>query len=189
MNNMAPGNWREINRWKLLGNSREIWRLTWISMGLLVPAFILFIGFAWLRGGFADTNGLDWALGAFLGTALSIVLHEIVHGLFMLLFGALPQFGFKADVGVFYATAPGAVFSRNRYVIMALAPFILLTLVALWAIWTWPGRVAIFWSFVGVLNFSGAAGDIWIARYLLKYPATVFVVDEADGMRIIERER
>ncbi|MBI3941794.1 MAG: DUF3267 domain-containing protein [Chloroflexi bacterium] len=188
MNNMAPGSWREVNRWKLLGNSREIWRLTWISLGLLIPAFILFIGFGWIRGGFADTNGLDWALGAFLGTAVSIVLHEIVHGIFMLLFGALPQFGFKADAGVFYASAPGAVFSRNRYIIMVLAPFFLITLMALWGISTWPGRVAIFWIFIGVLNFSGAAGDIWIARYLLQYPASVFVVDEADGMRIVERE-
>jgi len=36
-----------------------------------------------------------------------------------------------------------------------------------------------------IVNASTACADVWIAALLLRYPATVYVVDEWNGLRIL----
>ena len=36
----------------------------------------------------------------------------------------------------------------------------------------------------GVINASGAIGDMWITAIVLRYPITAYVMDERDGVRV-----
>jgi hypothetical protein len=36
----------------------------------------------------------------------------------------------------------------------------------------------------GVVNASGAVGDMWITMIVLRYESTAYVMDERDGIRV-----
>jgi hypothetical protein len=90
---------------------------------------------------------------------------------------------------VFYATAPGYGFRRNAYVAVALAPLVLISALSVLAMWLLHGTnwVALP-ALIGALNGAGAAGDLWMAGVVLRYPPQVYVVDERDGMRVLRRK-
>lgn len=129
-----------------------------------------------------------WNLGLtflfFVGSmVLVIVAHELCHGAAIRAFGGTPRYGF----GVAYAVFPYAFattdtrFSRNQFLVVALAPLVLLTLLGL------PVMVVFEWPWLAVplaLNAGGAVGDIWMALTLLSYPAEVSVVDSETGLKL-----
>jgi len=66
--------------------------------------------------------------------AVTMILHEAVHGLVFLILGGKPRFGVKLIGGFFpvvYASATGPLLSRNHYLLVGLAPFLALTLLFL----------------------------------------------------------
>ncbi|MHB8192776.1 MAG: DUF3267 domain-containing protein [Bellilinea sp.] len=113
----------------------------------------------------------------------TIVLHEAIHGLgFMLLAKARPIFAFR---GVYaYAAAPGYYIPRNPYLVIALAPLVVISLagVVLMAfvhpVWIAPLVL------VCVVNSSGAVGDLWVAWLLLRHPAEALAQDRGDEIEI-----
>jgi hypothetical protein len=119
-----------------------------------------------------------------------IVLHELVHGLTMRVFGARPQYGARLKQLLFYATAPGYGFRRNAYIIALLAPLVLLSVPAILGIVVFQGTTwAILLAFCTAFNIGGAAGDLVITRMVLGYSKKVYIVDEQDGFRVlIQRE-
>jgi len=123
----------------------------------------------------------------FVGSmAFVIVIHELCHGVAIRAFGAKPRYG----VGVAYAVFPYAFattdtrFSRNQFLIVALTPLVLITLIGI------PLMIGFGWSWLAVplaLNAGGAVGDVWMALTLLSYPAEVSVVDSETGSRCMGR--
>jgi hypothetical protein len=116
---------------------------------------------------------------------LTLVAHELIHGLVMRLAGAKPTYGVIWNGLMLYATSPGHAYPRNTYVAILLAPFVVIsTLVLLGIVFlptpTWLPVV----MFCGVLNASGAIGDMWMTRIALRYPATAYIMDEKEGMRV-----
>jgi hypothetical protein len=122
------------------------------------------------------------ALGAIL---LTIVLHELAHGIVMQKFGAKPHYGILWKEAMFYATAPGYAFRRNDYIQIALAPLVVLSIFFILGMWFSRGTfwVAIF-AMGGIINASGAIGDLWITTLVLRYASTAYVIDEKDGIRV-----
>ena len=116
---------------------------------------------------------------------ITFVLLEWLHGITMKIFGAKPQYGIKWKQLLFYATCPGHAFHRNQYVAVALAPLVVLSLLFVLGIWLLSGTgwVALL-GICGVLNASGAIGDIWMSGIALRYPTAAYIVDEQDGMRV-----
>jgi hypothetical protein len=116
---------------------------------------------------------------------VTIVLHELAHGIAMQVFGARPRYGVLWNYAMFYATAPGYAFHRNDYIQIALAPLFALSLLAVFVMWFLSGT---FWVAVlaigGVINASGAIGDLWITTIVLRYPLAAYVMDEKDGIRV-----
>lgn len=115
--------------------------------------------------------------------ALVIGLHELCHGAAIRAFGGAPRYG----VGVVYAVVPYAFattdtrFTRNQFLVAALAPLVLLTLVGV------PAMVLFERPWLAVplaLNADGAVGDVWMALTLLSYPAEVSVVDSETGLEL-----
>ena len=159
---------------------------------LSLPLFAVCLGlFFWLAravGRIPEDMGID-SLASFLpllgGLVLMPVLHELVHGISMRSFGARPRYGFLWKAMAFYATAPGFAFQRRRYLVVALSPLVVLSLLAVLLMALLPGTPWIgLIAFIAALNATGAIGDLWITGLVLRYPKDAYIVDERDGVRI-----
>jgi hypothetical protein len=121
----------------------------------------------------------------FLGFLLTFVFHELTHGLFMRIFGARPKYGILWKQMMFYATSPGFAYRRNNYVLIALAPLVFLSILIVLGMWLLQGTLWVaLLAICGVINASGAIGDMWITMKVLRYATTAYVMDERDGIRV-----
>jgi Putative zincin peptidase len=120
-----------------------------------------------------------------IGILLTLVLHELTHGWVMQMFGAKPRYGVLWKQAMFYATTPKYAYRRNDYLLIALAPLFLLSVLFVLGMWFMRGTfwVPIF-MICGTINASGAIGDIWISIIVFRYAATAYVMDERDGIRV-----
>lgn len=126
-------------------------------------------------------------LVGFLGLAfLMLIFHEGVHGLFFWAFtGARPKFGFK---GVYaYTAAPDWYLSRLPYVVVALAPLVILTALGVAALWAVPASWILPLLLLVTLNASGAIGDILISFWTLWLPKDALIQDFGDGVSVYVR--
>jgi hypothetical protein len=124
---------------------------------------------------------LPYLLGILAASVLVILLHELVHGLFFwLATGSQPHFGFRLAYA--YAAAPGWYIPRNFYVLVGLAPLVLISLLGVALI----PFISIYWLYILIfaltINASGAVGDVYIVGWLLLRPADTLVNDRGDGI-------
>ncbi len=121
-----------------------------------------------------------------VGLIVYLVLHELVHGLFMKLFSdAKVRFGFTGLVA--YAASDG-YFHKKAYLVIALAPVVIWGVVLLAA----NLMVSASWFWVvytlQICNIAGAAGDVFITLKLLSMPSTILIHDVGTTMAIYVRE-
>lgn len=166
-----------------------------LSLYLFLAGIALFVGlnllFYRLKTGHAHSS-LSWSLvllavGAnVLSYLVVLVLHEGIHGLVFALMGGRPSFGARLPFAL-YCGAPNQLFTRNAYLAVGLAPLALISLggIALMAL---APTVAPFVQLGLIGNFSGAAGDLWAARILLRQPPRVLIQDTATGFEVYELE-
>jgi hypothetical protein len=112
-----------------------------------------------------------------------IVLHEAVHGLFFWIFTKdRPEFGFRGMYA--YAGAPDWYLAKRPYLLVGLAPLVLISLAGFIAMlfvpqsWVFPILLFI------TLNASGAVGDIYAFFWILPKPEGILVQDFGDRMCI-----
>ncbi len=116
------------------------------------------------------------------GYVAYIILHELVHGIFMKKFsGVKPKYGFT----LMYAYAGSeAYFNKKSYIIIALAPVVIwgAVLGVLCAVlpqgWFWVAY------FIQIGNISGAAGDFYVTLKFLKLPKDILVNDTGVAMTV-----
>ncbi len=116
------------------------------------------------------------------GSFAYIILHELVHGVFMKgLSGVKPSYGFT----LMYAYAGStAYFNKNSYITIALAPVVIwgIVLGVLCAIvpesWFWVVY------FIEIMNLSGAAGDAYVTCKMLTMPKDILVNDTGVAMTV-----
>ncbi|MCU0568862.1 MAG: DUF3267 domain-containing protein [Oculatellaceae cyanobacterium Prado106] len=115
---------------------------------------------------------------------VTFALHEFIHGSLFAYFGGSPRYGvgIRYCLPYAYATSPGDRFSRNAFVIIALAPLIIIDLLSLILLAIFPQAAWLGW--VVILNTSGAIGDLWVAGLLLRCPASITVEDQPSGFAI-----
>jgi hypothetical protein len=103
----------------------------------------------------------------------------------MRIFGARPKYGILWKGLMFYATSPGYAYHRNAYIVIALAPFVLISLLVILGMWALQGTawVALL-GICGTINASGAIGDLWITMMVVRYAAQAYVMDEREGTRV-----
>jgi hypothetical protein len=121
----------------------------------------------------------------FLGIAIAtFVIHELIHGLAFAAFGGKPRYGVGIEffLPYAYATAPGHLFSRNAFLIIGLAPLIVIDAIALLLLVIFPQAPWLGW--VVVFNTAGAVGDLWIATLLLRCSSFIKVEDRKAGVAI-----
>jgi hypothetical protein len=184
-----PSDYREVEHLVLLKPGTYLL----INIAALIPLIVgLVVMGAWwgvilrLRGEHPGGFGADWPWWAWFVVLLgiSIVVHEGLHGLAIWVAGHKPRFGMMLSKGAFYATADNALFPRNTFIVIALAPIIGITLLGMLVIYFVSDILGFYVALAVVLNAANSIGDLWMTAAVLRYPATALVRDEADSIRI-----
>lgn len=117
-----------------------------------------------------------------LGTSLvTVIVHELIHGFFFWIFTRKrPSYGFKFIFA--YAAAPDFYIPRNQFLLIGIAPFVILPLIGLALMLFVPLAVVLTLVFMLTINAAGAIGDLYIIGLLLTRSAPTFIRDFGDGM-------
>ncbi len=181
--------YREVLYWKVTATTRRLLLAQLLAFagflisGVIFTSLAIGLGRLPLSGAFSIDLGLMSAL--LVGCVLTLIAHELTHGVAMQLSGAKPRYGILWKGLMLYATSPGFPFPRNTYVIILLAPFVLISAIVVVGLWLLPASLwTPVWVACGVFNASGAVGDLWMTLIALRYPARSRMMDERDGMRV-----
>ncbi len=154
-----------------------------LALLLAVPLFL--IGAAIVPISALFSAGLP-ALPALLGGfVLYMALHELIHGACMKAFGAgRVRYGFT---GLYAYAGSEAFFRKGPYIVVALAPVVLLGAVLLGL--NFAAGPTWFWVvyFIQVCNISGAAGDLYVVCRFSRLPSDILVQDTGVAMTVYAR--
>lgn len=184
-----PDDYQEVLSWKVTEKPMRVIALNIFGVILFVVFGMIFSSAAISVGKLPLEGNFRFGLGemglAVAGVVLTFILHELTHGLFMQMFGAKPKYGVIWTGLMLYATSPGYAYRRNNYVVIALAPFVFISALVILSMWVLQGTLWVtLLGICGVVNASGAVGDMWITMIVLRHPATAYVIDERDGIRV-----
>lgn len=140
--------------------------------------------------GLVGTSALDggaiaaWLFAFAIATALSFIVHELVHGLCFKCFapaGSKVTFGADLGLGMLYACADGVVFTRRQYLAALLAPSVVVTaaLLALGCALGYP----VLGAACAVLHLSGCTGDWGYARAIAADECVTHCEDTSWGVQ------
>ena len=120
------------------------------------------------------------------GFFVYLILHELVHGIFMRKFSQAPvQYGFT---GLYAYAGSKAYFNKKQYLTIALAPVVIWGAVLLvlncfsGSFWFWVVYL------IQVFNISGAAGDFYVTFRFSRFPQDILIQDSGVAMRVFSRE-
>ena len=132
-----------------------------------------------------DAFGALMVLSLFIGT---LILHELIHGLFISIYGGKPRYGagFYSILPYLYTTTKN-IFPRNLWIIIYIAPLAVISIIGIAAMAAFPS-IAHWIILPLVINASGSAGDMWMTRILSRYPKHIFVEDQITGTIIYGKE-
>lgn len=119
-----------------------------------------------------------------VGSFTYIILHELVHALFMKIFGAKKiKFGFTGFFA--YAGSKHEYFRKWPYIIIALAPLVIFGIIFAVAC-PFIYETSWFWIiyFFQIQNISGAVGDVFVSIMFLKAPNDAYIKDEGTKMEL-----
>ena len=189
-----PEGYRSIGTLDLTKNLRLLVYMNIAGAVLLVGFYYLFIRAAmWMRpeaasqGLTSSFQGLGGVLVILLAVviiyAAVIVLHEGTHGIFLAWFTRTrPVFAFRGYYA--YAAAPGWYFPRNQYMLVSLAPLVLLSLLGLVLLAFVPAGWFLTVISFAAFNGSGAIGDLAVFIWLLRQPPTCLAYDVGDAVTL-----
>ncbi|MCH4165363.1 MAG: DUF3267 domain-containing protein [Lentilactobacillus diolivorans] len=113
----------------------------------------------------------------------SLIIHELIHGLFYKLFhpSGHVKYGFKG--GMLYATNPGTLYPRWQFMIIGIMPLLLITgilwLLSLVNVLSGPEFVLI-----AAIHASGCVGDLYLESVLIFSPIGAVVEDTSNGIDV-----
>jgi hypothetical protein len=147
---------------------------------VLIGAIMIYIGII-VNPDFSFLLDLKKDLVLLVSMLCYILIHEIVHGIFIWHYsGKKPKIGFT---GLFaFAGNKDSYFDKKSYVIIGLSPIVILGLILLLLNiflphnWFWVIYV------IQTCNISGAVGDLYITYKLSKMPEDTLANDE--GIKI-----
>lgn len=148
----------------------------WPVIAVMRPDFSLTITLD-LTGGFIV---IIWTL---LTIFVTLILHELIHGFFFWLFTReMPRFGIQ--LGYAYAAAPDWYFPKGKYLIVALAPLVVLTVAGMVAIALAPAIWLATLLLSIVFNAGGAIGDMYICMRIAREAQDLWIKDKGDAFEV-----
>lgn len=173
-----------------------IWLNVVGTLLLFLFGWLFFQWIVWLRPqalgamGFSVSGLVSWLIFIVVlvvATAAVIFIHEAVHGLtFWLLFHQKPTFGFRGAYA--FAATPGWYLPRAPYLVVALAPLIVLSLICMGLMLVLPAAWLLYVLLFAALNASGAVGDMAVAVRLLSRPAATLIEDTGETITFYEEQ-
>ncbi|KAA3662508.1 MAG: DUF3267 domain-containing protein [Chloroflexi bacterium] len=124
----------------------------------------------------------------FLTILLVVILHEVCHAIFFWLFThERPKIGFNLLYA--YAAAPDWHFPRNKFILIGLAPFLLITLGGV--IWLFGADFLMIPRLILALtlNAAGSVGDLLVMVWLMTQPANSLVKDEGAQITLFTKAK
>lgn len=185
-----PQEYTEFFKIDLQKNKKTAIWVNLLSAVIAVGMIMLGCAFVPLSALFNMESGLGmyflrWCL-IFAGLVVYMVLHELVHGVFMKRYsGIKAKYGFT---GLYAYAGSLAYFNKPCYLIIALAPVVVWGVVL--AVLTFIVPPVWFWMvyMIQVINISGAAGDFYVTYKMLKMPQDILVQDTGVAMTIYAPE-
>lgn len=189
---------QELKDYKLLDN----WEMTKdLAIKLQGLGTIAFFVFAWLFGSlyfwltgtsasiYTDITSNTFLSIIFLLTNIFAIYatHELIHGFFIKKYGAKPVYGFGLAYYImpyFYAAPKEkTVFTRSQFITILLAPLMGISTIGILFMLAFPSVSQ--WILLPlIVNASGAIGDMWMTRTLLRYPKHIMIADDKNGITI-----
>ena len=191
-----PEGYQNYKNLDLIKDQKLLILLSLASVGLFIACWV---GLTWLmirlRPELAS-EGVSFSLasdstGSFITPLLvllavifaMVILHEAIHGLFFRLFtGGKVKFAFKGAYA--YAAAPDWYIDKVPYMLISLAPLVLITIVCVILLLFIPVGWVLPMMLLIALNTSGAIGDIYVFFLLLRTPGNVLIQDFGEQMSI-----
>lgn len=191
-----PENYRLLRFLNLIQDRKVLLYLSLASLVLFVAAWVGLVGLLQrLRPDFAARGtAFSFTVTGIVGIILPLIVifgvmfvmlitHEAIHGLFFWLFtGGRVKFAFKGAYA--YAAAPDWYLPKLPYMVVSLAPLVLMTcagiVALLWVPLTWITPIQLLIS----MNVSGAVGDIYVFLLLTRIGDEVLIQDFGEQMAI-----
>ena len=155
-----PDDYQELLAWSVTEKPKRVVIMNILGVFLFLFFGLIFSNVAVGLGKLPLAGGINFDLREMIFVLIGIIfilaLHELMHGLTMRLFGASPKYGIIWKGMMLYATSPGYAYPRNNYVIIALAPFILISILVVLGMWGLQGTLWVaLLGICGVINASG----------------------------------
>lgn len=179
-----------------IDSQRTLVWLNVVGLGLMIGAIFAYnalyqlmqrVGLAQGVNPLAGADPLVIALLTLPALFLMLSVHELIHGLMFQFFGAKPRYGFDLKKGVAFAAADRYYLTRDAYLIVGLAPLVLITLGTLALMTMTSGELNTLIALVGAANVGGCVGDLWFFRICRRYPPDLLVRDFGDGAELYAR--
>jgi hypothetical protein len=172
--------------------------LAMLSLMMLIGGGIVFVAlnlvaYYWQQHALQFSLSLSgivlWVVCNIVSYIVVLPLHELIHALAFLFWGGRPYFGAKLPLAL-YCGAKKQLFWRNHYLVVGLAPLVVITLAGL-LLTLFSPVLASYVLFATVGNIAGAAGDVLVAVKLWRQDREILVEDTEVGYRVwrIEEER
>lgn len=171
--------------WDGFDMTRDKKILIWVN----VLSLLLFLPFLPLLGILLMNTVLE--SGFFLliiaGMPVLVVVHEGIHAIFFQRYGK-GKVAFKFHGWAFSASMEGHFFSKAAYLVIGAAPVVILSLVLAAIGFFWPsGSVRFVAWFLFAIQFSSAAGDLYVLWRFRRLPQDALVEDTGTGMKAYSR--
>lgn len=165
-----------------------------ISAAVLgVSVGVAFVLFSMVMPGLSELSRLDgwfagiwWAVSLLVGTVVVLAVHEGVHGLFFKLFapaGSRVTFGANIKLGMLYACAEGIVYTRRQYLVVILAPTVVVT--ALMLVSAFVSGYPFCCYIIATAHLAGCVGDWKYAAAVFRNHAITHCEDTSWGVRFL----
>ena len=181
-----PNGYREVRRVDLMRNRKEAILINLLS--LVIAGGVAALGFA-ICPPFTEIqigiSTIVHMIASVIGIVGYMVLHELIHGVFMKAFSGLkPRYGFT---GLYAFAGSNALFDRTQHLIIAFAPVVILGLVL--AVLTVALYETAFWDLyiIQIINLSGAAGDFYVGFLIARSGNDILVRDSGTDMVFYSR--
>lgn len=161
-----------------------------VFAALSVPVYIRYIRPQSAAGIFSFTiNNLGEAgmiiLVLLVDLIILVILHEGTHGLcFWLLTGKRPVY--NIGPGYAYAAAPNVFLKKFPYIVTAVSPLVVLTVVGMVLLPIIPDRLVFHTALIMVMNIAGAVGDLWIVGMLITRREPLYIRDSGDKVEFFQ---
>lgn len=156
------------------------------ALGALIGVLALLVD-GHLVEGLGDIVGsVPRAMVFLIVMVASLLVHELVHGLFFKLFsppGSKVAFGANWKAGMLYACAEGVVYPRSRYQVIIIAPTVVVTALLLLG-GALTGHFAAGYA-LAVVHLSGCTGDWGYLVELARDPTITHCEDTPWGVRFL----